>query len=446
MDVHGFPPMQKTERAEAWVAAWRAVQASTARVDRDRAERAMVALYRERGLETPRFLWVSDPTDGLMAWHLASRGREPLRNPYTRGDTGTGGNRSLYQLHDPFGFDPAWVYRALRRAQELAPGGEPGGFRFDGTYTANGIAVWRWLTEQVGSNVHAERHAAREAGAAELERSAQTESLARLVIGDRWESLSALVGKELLVDVAVRAVLRSTEEILDTLGSQQEALRALTLPQFDQVTVAMGALPHVMGAALWRQLDERAERTAMVERRLELARSAGGFWAFDGLAVMLDRPTAAGFDERGRLHRDDGPALSYPDGSALWMNHGVEVPESIISDPGSITVEAIDGESNAEIRRVMIERFGPERLIREAGARLLDEDETGRLWARQFPSSRWRPSEPLVMVEVQNSTPEPDGSVRTYFLRVPPSIRNARAAVAWTFGLDRSGYEPVVET
>ena len=84
MDTHGFPPSQQPERAEAWVAAWRAVQASTARVDRDRAERAMVALYRERCLETPRFLWVSDPTDGLMAWHLASRGREPLRaeQPY----------------------------------------------------------------------------------------------------------------------------------------------------------------------------------------------------------------------------------------------------------------------------------------------------------------------------------------------------------------------------
>ena len=39
------------------------------------------------------------------------------------------------------------------------------------------------------------------------------------------------------------------------------------------------------------------------------------------------------------------------------------------------------------------------------------------------------------MVEVVNSTPEPDGSRKTYFLRVPPTIGTAREAVAWTFGL-----------
>ena len=50
------------------------------------------------------------------------------------------------------------------------------------------------------------------------------------------------------------------------------------------------------------------------------------------------------------------------------------------------------------------------------------------------------------MVEVRNSTPEPDGSVRTYFLRVPPTTRSARAAVAWTFGLNGAAYEPAVET
>ena len=32
-----------------------------------------------------------------------------------------------------------------------------------------------------------------------------------------------------------------------------------------------------------------------------------------------------------------------------------------------------------------------------------------------------------------NSTPEPDGTRRTYFLRVPPQMRTAREAVAWTF-------------
>ena len=50
------------------------------------------------------------------------------------------------------------------------------------------------------------------------------------------------------------------------------------------------------------------------------------------------------------------------------------------------------------------------------------------------------------MVRVRNSTPEPDGSHHTYFIAVPPDTKTAHEAVAWTFGLSESEYEPVVET
>jgi hypothetical protein len=39
-------------------------------------------------------------------------------------------------------------------------------------------------------------------------------------------------------------------------------------------------------------------------------------------------------------------------------------------------------------------------------------------------------------VQVTNATPEPDGTHRAYWLRVPPGMRTARQAVAWTFDLD----------
>jgi hypothetical protein len=40
------------------------------------------------------------------------------------------------------------------------------------------------------------------------------------------------------------------------------------------------------------------------------------------------------------------------------------------------------------------------------------------------------------MLEVENSTPEPDGSHKPYFLRVPPEVRTARETLAWTFEFD----------
>ncbi len=445
MHVYGFTEDEKRQRAEAWVTAWRTLQASTERVDRDRAERALSALYLERGLKAPEFIWADDPVQAATAWHIVALGREPVRNLYANGDTGTGNRRDWHRLRDPFGLEPAWVYRATQRAQELAPGNRSGRFRFDASYAADGRRM-KWQLEELLLRAVPRGRVPRPDAATVLGRTPRLEMLSRLVIGDRWRELSELLGPDRLVDVAVRAAQEAAVELLDGRYSLASAMRSLTYPALDREILVMGALSEVMGVALWRQLDERDERTHMVERRLELARTGVAFMAFEGVAIMLDRPTTVSFDDAGRLHSDDGPALRYPGGTELWFDHGVEVPSYVITDPASITVERIDAEANAEVRRVMTERFGPERLVREGGAELVDEDETGRLWRRSFPGARWNRPEPLVMVEVRNSTPEPDGSVRMYFLRVPPTIASARAAVAWTFGLEHTAYEPAVET
>jgi hypothetical protein len=93
----------------------------------------------------------------------------------------------------------------------------------------------------------------------------------------------------------------------------------------------------------------------------------------------------------------------------------------------------------------MIERFGAERLVREGDATLVSEDETGRLWRRSLKDRQFG-EEDITMVEVRNSTPEPDGSFRTYFLRVPNLTFTARDGVAWTFGLSEREYAPAKET
>ncbi len=54
--------------------------------------------------------------------------------------------------------------------------------------------------------------------------------------------------------------------------------------------------------------------------------------------------------------------------------------------------------------------------------------------------------DPIALVLVENSTPEPDGSFRKHVLTVPPTVESAREAVAWTFGMSAEEYAPVVET
>jgi hypothetical protein len=72
---------------------------------------------------------------------------------------------------------------------------------------------------------------------------------------------------------------------------------------------------------------------------------------------------------------------------------------------------------------------------------LLNTDEYGKLWRLDQ-----RDDEAIVMVEVVNSTAEPDGSFRDYWLRVPPTIKTAREAAAWTFDIPAKDYAPAIQT
>jgi hypothetical protein len=164
---------------------------------------------------------------------------------------------------------------------------------------------------------------------------------------------------------------------------------------------------------------------------------------------VSERHNILAHDAQGRLHSLDGPACAYPDGWSIYAVHGVRVPGYVIERPSEISVEKINGEQNAEVRRVMIERYrhgeeisGGAAYIRDAGGERLDHDERyGTLWRRNVPGD-----EPIVMVEVANATPEPDGRRKRYWLRVPPNARTARDAVAWTFDVPAAEYHPAIET
>jgi len=172
-----------------------------------------------------------------------------------------------------------------------------------------------------------------------------------------------------------------------------------------------------------------------------VARSAGWWWAFENVAVLTDRYVEVHRDNLGRLHRGDGPALSYPDGYGIHSWRGMPIPAEVAAELATLTVQRIQAEDNAELRRVMLEHFGFERYLRESGATKQHADDYGTLWRVDIPGD-----EPLVMVEVINATAEPDGTWRTYFLRVPPDTSTAREGVAWTFGLSEQEYSPTQQT
>jgi hypothetical protein len=178
-----------------------------------------------------------------------------------------------------------------------------------------------------------------------------------------------------------------------------------------------------------------------VDGILTIAKSAGFWWPFRKVAVLTDRPTEIALDESRRPHNTNGPAVRYSDGFEVWAFKGVRVPRDVIERPDLLTAERIRNESNAETRRVMLERFGFDRFVQEGGATVVHGDE-----CRELLRIEINDDEPLVMMKVRNSTPEADGSHKDYLLRVPPSMERAKQAVAWTFDIPELEYVPWIET
>lgn len=195
------------------------------------------------------------------------------------------------------------------------------------------------------------------------------------------------------------------------------------------------------------------EQSALLDKWIVQSRECYWWFPYEGFVFCSERPTILNVDERGRLHSLREPAMAFADGYKLYSSHGVRLPEWIVEQPELITVEKIDAEANAEVRRVMIERFGMQRYVTESGAVSLDKSEWGELLKRDLVND-----EPIVVVSVLNSTPEPDGTIKRYMLRVQPELRpmlsdgtlgapqkmTALNAIASTFGKRGEDYSRMV--
>ncbi|PZM81347.1 MAG: hypothetical protein DKT66_19220 [Candidatus Melainabacteria bacterium] len=162
---------------------------------------------------------------------------------------------------------------------------------------------------------------------------------------------------------------------------------------------------------------------------------------FAEIAFVTKQPLLVSLDDDLRFHSTEGPVLQYADGFSMYAVNGVTVAEKTAVSPETLTVQEIESEINLEVRRIMMERFGIPRYLMESKADIINEDQYGTLYRKRMSGD-----EPLVMVRVKNSTAEPDGSFREYFLRVPPYMQTAKEAVAWTFNIDEEQYHPQQET
>ncbi|MEU8345256.1 DUF6745 domain-containing protein [Spirillospora sp. NPDC048832] len=378
---------------------WQVEAFATGPADRARAEAGVASAYASAGLPAPeRYVWVPSPARGavaaaVLAGHgdaLKESGLEDLVEQ-ARADLGEGdlGESDLVKS-GAGGSVLADVRTRPWEAMRAAACSEQGPEQWPRTWAETGGLLWN----QVQSLV----------------------TRVRAAIGEQAHARSLAAGNR-----------RPTAEEERTASLLRAATLDAVLGQHD---------------APWLALFETLGRLdGPLAGLAEVARSAGWWWPYERLVILSERPSELHRDEPGRLHRGDGPALAYPDGFGLHAWRGMPIPPDFVASLTGLTADRISSEENAELRRVMLEIFGYDRYLAETGARPLHRDETGVLWSIDLPGD-----EPVVMVEVVNSTPEPDGTYRTYYLRVPPDTRTARAGVAWTFGVDEADYRPEKQT
>ncbi len=175
--------------------------------------------------------------------------------------------------------------------------------------------------------------------------------------------------------------------------------------------------------------------TAPVKGLLAVASSAGWIAPHEHVCWVSDRPEVLKADEQGRLHSTEGPALRFSDGWSYCSWKGVRIPSWMIEDKEMITVGLVNRERDPVLRRCMIDIMTPAKYIGASDAVCISRDDAGSLWVKT-----WQHWDSWAAVEVVNGSPEPDGSYRHYVLQVPPTMRTAREAVAWTYGLTEQEY------
>lgn len=205
------------------------------------------------------------------------------------------------------------------------------------------------------------------------------------------------------------------------------------------------------------------------------------FWyPYENICIVSERHTMLNRDEQGRLHNLNGAAIQFADGWSVYAVHGVIVPEFVILEKEKITAKLIDKESNIEVRRIMLNIFGPEKYLLDGEYEVLDTDKDQFGRPRRLLRGKNGEDEEIIRVEVINSSKEINLALdqlknmshyyrnmskevfKKYYLPVHPELKpmkngalipNAKAqkmtchnAVASTFGYYGKDYFPAKES
>jgi internalin A len=148
----------------------------------------------------------------------------------------------------------------------------------------------------------------------------------------------------------------------------------------------------------------------------------GFIFPFEKICAVCDRPRHLRFDSQNRLHAEAEPAIEFADGWNFYYYHGVRLPEKYGQfHPNQWQSQWLLTEENAELRRVLIQGIGYDRIIKELSAKQIDSWQEYALLQIDHADV-----EPICLLKM---TCPSTGFIHA--LRVPPNLTSAREAIGW---------------
>jgi len=170
------------------------------------------------------------------------------------------------------------------------------------------------------------------------------------------------------------------------------------------------------------QLDQ--EEQEALQYFNQLLENCGWIFPFDKVCIVCDRPRKISLDSDNQLHAEAEPVIQFADGwHTGYYYHSVKIPEKY----GKLHYHEwqpqwLLAEDNAEVRRVLIQVIGYDRICEELQAQVLDSWEEYTLLCINADVD----VEPIHLLKM---TCPSTGRIHT--LRVPPEILSARVAIRW---------------
>ena len=157
-------------------------------------------------------------------------------------------------------------------------------------------------------------------------------------------------------------------------------------------------------------------------------REVGWLFPCEELAIACQRPVVY-WDASDRIHAEGIPAILYPDGFGVYLYQGVRLPEQYGQlSPSQWQPQWLIEQENAELRRVLIQGIGYERICQELQATELDN------W-QDYSLLRIESGVDVEPVQLVKMTCPSTGLI--HMLRVPPDMVSAYEAICWiNWGID----------